>query len=257
MPRVEGGACGARAPEASVSKQPVHLRVHRYRVGRRRRGLDRSRQQAARLGRALRLQRTAEGLNRTDAARRAGIARSTWERIESGEPSVTLGNMVAATDAVGLDLVIQTYPGRPTSLRDSGQLTIAQELASIAHDTWRATLEQRAGEHGEAIDLVLRRRDEVLAIEIERWAVDWQAQYRRASLKRDWLAARTDRPVRLVLVLADTRRNRAALSPFAGLIGQTLPAGSAAVTRAIRDGSTLGSDGLRWHRSWRRADPAG
>ena len=165
--------------------------------------------------------------------------------------------MVAATDAVGLDLVIQTYPGRPTRLRDSGQLSIAQELASIAHGTWRVRVEQRAGDHGEAIDLVLWGRDEVLAIEIERRAVDWQAQYRRASLKRDWLAARTDRPVRLVLVLAETRRNREALSPFTGLIGQSLPAGSAAVTRAIRDGTALGSDGLRWHRSWRRADPSG
>lgn len=176
------------------------------------------------------------------------MARSTWERIESGTPTVTLTNLVAATEAVGLDLVLQTYPGRATSLRDSGQLGIAQAIASIADQAWRATFEHRAGDHGEAIDLVLWGRDEVLAIEIERMAVDWQGQYRRASLKRDWLAARTDRPVRLVMVLADTRRNREALSPFADLLGRTFPAGSAAVTRAIRDGSRLGSDGLHWFR---------
>ena len=217
-------------------------------MSRRRRGRTRALQQAAKLGSAVRIQRTTEGMSVLEAAIRAGIAHSTWERIEGGSPSVTVTNLVAATDAVGLDLVLQTYPGRPTSLRDSGQLAIAQALASIADSSYRITMEQRAGEHGEAIDLVLWGANEVIATEIERAATDWQAQYRRACLKRDWLAARTDRPVRLVFVFADTKRNRAALSPFSVAIAQALPAGTSAVLRAIRTGSRLGSDGLCWFR---------
>ena len=201
-----------------------------------------------RIGSAVRVQRTTENLTLTAASRRAGIARSTWVRIEAGSPTATLSSLVAATDAVGLDLVCQTYPGRPTSLRDSGQLAIAQVLAQMADTSYSVTMEHRAGDHGEAIDLVLWGANEVIATEIERAATDWQAQYRRACLKRDWLAARTDRPVRLVFVFADTKRNRAALSPFSVAITQALPAGTSAVLRAIRTGARLGSDGLCWFR---------
>jgi transcriptional regulator with XRE-family HTH domain len=215
----------------------------------RRRGRRRAAQQAARVGDAVHLQRVTEGLSLSEAARRAGIARSTWERIEAGVASVTLANLAAATEAVGLDLVCQTYPGRPTSLRDSGQLAIAQALAAIADSSYRVTFEQRAGDHGEAIDLVLWGAAEVLAIEIERIAADWQGQYRRASMKRDWLAAQTDRPVRLVIVLADTRRNRTSLAPFELAIAQAFPAGTGAVLRSIRSGTRLGSDGLCWFRN--------
>ena len=206
-------------------------------------------QQASRVGDAVQLQRVTEGVSLSEASRRAGIARSTWERIEAGAPSVTLANLVAATETVGLDLVCQTYPGRATSLRDSGQLAIAQALAAIADSGYKVTFEHRAGDHGEAIDIVLWGAREVLAIEIERIAADWQAQYRRASLKRDWLASQTDRPVRLVMVFADRRRNRIALAPFAGAIAQALPAGTAAVLRTVRSGGPLGSDGLCWFRS--------
>jgi hypothetical protein len=182
------------------------------------------------------------------AAARAGIARSTWERIETGVPNVTLASLVAATDAVGLDLVIQTYQGRAPSLRDSGQLTIAQALTTATHRIWKIALEVRAGDHGEAIDMVLRGPEEIVAIEIERMAVDWQLQYRRASIKRDWLSAQADRPVRLVIAVTDSRRNRVALAPFMEVIRQSLPAGTGRILRSLRSGMPLGLDGLLWIR---------
>lgn len=182
------------------------------------------------------------------AAKRAGLARSTWERIERGSPSLTLATLVAAADAVGLDLVCQTYPGREPGLRDSGQLAVAQQLARVAAPSWRVTLEERTGDHGEAIDLVFWGPSEVLAVEIERLLLDWQAQSRRWRAKRDWLAERHARPVRLVIVVADTRRNRAALHAFGPMVQQVLPAGTRAVMTAIRSGSPLGSDALCWLR---------
>lgn len=191
-------------------------------------------------------------MTRVAAARRAGLARSTWDRIEAGDPAVTLAAITAATDAVGLDLVLQAYPGREPSLRDSGQLAMVQAIAEVAASTWRVTVEEPAGEHGRAIDMVLWRSDEIIAVEIERRLVDWQAQLRRWTTKRDWLAAQHSRPVRLVVVVAETRGNRAAVSPFAGVMDRTFRAGSRSVLHAIKRGSPLGADGLCWMRQPRR-----
>ncbi len=205
-------------------------------------------QQALRIGQGVRLARAESGLTRVAAASRAGVARSTWDRVEGGHPNVTLAALVAASDAVGLDLVCTLYPGQGLSLRDSRQLAIAKWLSDIASPTWRISLEERAGEHGEAIDVVLWGPTEIVAIEIERFALDWQAQSRRAGIKRDWLAQHHGRPVRLVIVVSDTKANRAALTPFIGIIRLGFPAGSRAVMRSVRSGEPIGTDGLCWVR---------
>jgi hypothetical protein len=164
---------------------------------------------------------------------------------------VTLANLVAASDAVGLDLVCQTYPGRPSGLRDSGQLAIAQYLRQRAHASWHVTLEEPAGDHAEAIDMVFWGPMEIIAVEIERRLVDWQSQARRWAAKRAWLAARHARPVRLVIIVTDSPRNREAVRPFSDLIGRTLSAGSRSVIQALRTCSALDGDGLCWVRERR------
>jgi hypothetical protein len=152
------------------------------------------------------------------------------------------------TEAVGLDFVAQLYPGREPRLRDTGQLELARVIAAMAARQWTANLEVAAGEHGEAIDMVLMRSDEIVAIEIERLMLDAQAQIRRLILKRDWLAARHERPVRLVVIVEDTRRNRGAMVQHMSLLRTTFPAGSREVFGAIRSGMTLRRDGLAWLR---------
>jgi hypothetical protein len=191
-------------------------------------------------------------MSRAVAARRAGVARSTWDRIEGGDPAVTVAALVAVTDAVGLDLVLQIYPGRAPGLRDSGQLTLAQVIVGMASPSWRVTLEELAGAHGRAVDVVLWGDEEIVAVEIERRLIDWQAQLRQWVIKRDWLAAHHSRPVRLVIVVADTHRNRVAVAPFGTVMRQSFPAGSRAVLDAVRTGSPLGTDGLCWMRQPRR-----
>jgi transcriptional regulator with XRE-family HTH domain len=220
----------------------------------RRRGRERARAQGARLGQSIRSARGIAGLSRDEAARRAGLAGSTWTRLEAGSPSATLTTIAAAAEAVGLDLVCQTYPGHGPSLRDSGQLALAERLRAIASPEWRVALEEPAGDHGEATDVVFRGSTEIIAIEIERLILDWQGQYRRASTKRAWLAERTGVPVRLVIVIADTARNRAAMAMHLPLIRTVVPIGSRAVLSAIRSGEPLGGDGMCWIRRSRSAD---
>lgn len=223
----------------------------------RRRGAQRAKDQARPVGRDVRLARTTAGVSKADAAMRAGVSRSTWERVEAGASTVTLTTLCAVTDAVGLDLVVRVHPGRGTSLRDRGQLTIAQYLVGEAHSAWSAGLEVTAGEHGQAIDQVFWGSDEILAVEIIRHMGDYQGQYRTLSLKRDWLARQHRRPIRLVLAVEDLRSNRTTLAPHMQLIGSVLPAGSRQVLHALRSGRPLKSDGLLWVRRPRSADQSG
>lgn len=209
------------------------------------------------MGREVRLARTAAGLSRATAAQRAGVSRSTWERVELGFPAATLTTLCAVTDAVGLDLVLRAYPGSGTALRDRGQLAIAQHLAGLAHSAWTVRLEVSAGDYGQAIDMVFWGGSEVLAVEIIRHLADYQSQYRSVSLKRDWLAHRHQRPIRLVLAVEDLRRNRTALAPYMGVLDSVLPAGSHRVLGALRSGRPLGSDGLLWVRRPSRPDQSG
>jgi len=152
------------------------------------------------------------------------------------------------TDAVGLDLVLRTYPGAGPTLRDRGQMLVAQRLGELAGPTWKPSLEVTAGDRGEAIDEVFWGPDEVLAVEIIRHLRDYQAQYRAASLKRDWLARHHQRPIRVILAVEDLRRNRAAIAAHVPLVASVLPAGTRRIVAALRAGRPVGSDGLMWVR---------
>lgn len=214
----------------------------------RKRARERAVAQAVKVGGSIRTARGTAGFSVATASARAGIADSTWRRIERGAPGASLTTVCAMTDAVGLDFVAQVFPGSGPRLRDTGQLELARVLAGMASPAWTVTLEVPAGDHGEAIDLVLWRPDEIVAVEIERLMLDAQAQIRRLILKRDWLAARHRRPVRLVVVVEDTRRNRAAMAPHLSLLRTTFPAGSREVYAAVRSRHPLGRDGLAWLR---------
>lgn len=210
--------------------------------------MRRARDQMERVGNEIRLARAISGLSRQAAARRAGVSRDTEGRVETGDAHVGLEALCSVGRAVGLDIVIRAYPSRPMSLRDSGQLTIARLLCDQAHGSWNAILEVPAGDHGEATDIVFFGSREILASEIERMILDFQGQYRRGAQKRDELARQHNRPVRLVLIVEDTRRNRAALAEHEAFIRRSLPAGSREVLKALRTGQPLGRDGLLWLR---------
>lgn len=208
----------------------------------------RAAEQSARIGAEIRLARSVVGLSTQQAAERAGVSWSTFLRIEIGDPNAELGTLSAVSEAVGLDLVLRAYPGRPPSLRDTGQLTLAEGLCARVHPSLQPTIELAIGQHGEAIDTVFFGPLEIIATEIERLIVDFQDQFRRADRKREALAAQHSRPVSLVLAVEDTRRNRAAVEPHLNFIRRLLPAGSREILGALRAGKPLGRDGLVWLR---------
>lgn len=102
--------------------------------------------------------------------------------------------------------------------------------------------------YGRAADLVLFGPDEILHFEIERAIADWQAQYRAARVKQAALAEQHQRPVRLVIAVEDTYRNRRMLAPHLPLIRRELSGGTRDVWKAISTGNPLGQDALLWIR---------
>lgn len=54
------------------------------------------------------------------AAEAAGMSRASWHRLEKGEPGVAVGLLLAAAEALGLDLELApaSTPGAESALRD-------------------------------------------------------------------------------------------------------------------------------------------
>lgn len=220
------------------------------------RPLASSRRHAERLalliGEEVQTPRTALAASVEEVARRAEVAPSTVARVINGYAGVHLDTLCAVGAAVGLRINVKAFPAAAQTLRDSGQMRMAQYLVTQAHPSLRPALEVPVGDpFGRAADLIFYGPMEIVHHEIERRLPDFQAPYRAATLKRDALQSRHSRPVRLVLVIEDTRRNRALVAPHAELIRTALAATSASILRALRSGTPLGGDGLLWIRPWR------
>jgi transcriptional regulator with XRE-family HTH domain len=80
------------------------------------------------------------------ASRRAGVSPDTQRRVEEGDPGISIATLCAVGDAVGLDIVVRTYRGRGISLRDSGQLEVAEIVCGLAHRSLNPQLEVKAGD---------------------------------------------------------------------------------------------------------------
>jgi len=204
------------------------------------------------IGIEVTLARTNLALTRNAAARLAGVSASTQARVERGDPSVQIRTACQVASAVGLKVWGKAFPVSSPSLRDTGQLRIADILRRAAHASYRIVVELSL-DRGRSADMAFLGPDEIIVVEIERLLADFQAQYRSGMAKRDELAAVHQRPVRLVLVIEDTQRNRRAVQQHTALIRSALPAASREISRVIRTRMPLGRDGILWIRPSRAA----
>lgn len=213
----------------------------------RRRG--RANELMAELAKEVRLARATLGMSRRQVARLAGISSSTLASVEAGKASVQVDTVASVCAAVGLRLWARAYPAKAPSLRDTGQLELVMAVTGQAHTAWRSAMEHVVdAKSGRAADLILFGPEEIQHQEFERVLVDWQGQLRSGRVKQELFAEMHQRPVRFVLVVEDTRHNRAILEPHMGSIRAELPAGSREIWRSVRTGVPLGRDGLLWLR---------
>lgn len=218
-------------------------------------GEGRATRQADGVAREISAARAHRGESRDVVAARARVSSDSVRRVELGDPHVQLNTLCAVGEAVGLDVVLRAYRTRASPLRDAGQLSILEMLTSIAHPSWHRATEVMAGDHGEAIDLCLFGALTIIAFEVDRLLLDFQDQYRRNALKREYLSEHHRRPVRLVMVIQDTDRNRRAVQAHRQFIETILPAGSHEILVALRTGKPLERDGILWIRPDRPPRP--
>jgi transcriptional regulator with XRE-family HTH domain len=205
-----------------------------------------TREQATRFGREIRTARVTTGISQQALARRSGVSQGFISMVERGRrvPGLEAANRLAT--ACGLQFWLRLFPAEGVTLRDSGQLAMATAIVKAAHPAYRCRMEVPVGIPGDrrAHDLVMELPAETTALELERGLADMQAQVRAAQLKREALAQRSDRPVRLVIALPDTPAIRRMLRDRAALLASTFPARSRAIWRAIRIGRPIGGDGI-------------
>lgn len=205
---------------------------------------------AVAFGRELRIARMSHGLTQRQLARLAGSSQAEVSKAERATVDISLEARCRLAAACGHELGWRLYPVATVSLRDSGQMTLAQAIVVAAHPSWRARLEVPvAPGDPRAADLVLTGATEIVHVEIERALVDFQAQLRSAQVKRELLAAQDERPIRLVIAVPATKKSRERLGPFDQLIAQTMPIPSRRIASSLRNGEPVGGDGILFVRA--------
>jgi transcriptional regulator with XRE-family HTH domain len=169
-----------------------------------------------------------------------GISGSAEGRIETGVTrTVDLRTLAAMAAAVGLDVRLRAYPaGDP--IRDAGQIRLLERLRARIHPSLRWLTEVPLPIDGDlrAWDALIRGDAWRIAVEAETVLDDLQAQERRLALKR-----RDGGEDHVILLVADTRRNRRALASAPGAFAD-LPLGTREILVALRKGRNPGASGI-------------
>jgi transcriptional regulator with XRE-family HTH domain len=187
----------------------------------------------------------AAGLTQRQVSEHAGVSQQLVSLAERGDPGIGLHVRCRLVAAAGHELGWKLYPVRGVSLRDSGQLLLAQAILSGLSKQLTARLEVpiAAGDL-RAADMLITSPTEQIHVEIERSLFDLQAQLRSAQLKRDSLAQSDRLPVRLVIAVPDSARARAVAARLPEIVRAAFPIPSRQVASALRTGASLGGDGL-------------
>ena len=192
-------------------------------------------------GSEIREARLGAGVSQAAVAKAAGMSRSELGRIERRRaPWATVDRLARAGAVVGLDLSVRFYPAGPP-IRDKGQTAVAARLHAIVHPAlrWRSEVGVSPERPLQAWDGSLDGADGFARVEIESRIRDGQALLRRIEIKK-----RDGNVEIVILVVADTRANRAALKAFEPLFSAAFPCPSGEVRRALRNGRIPKASGI-------------
>jgi transcriptional regulator with XRE-family HTH domain len=208
------------------------------------RGSRLARRDLATVGADLRTARAMAGKTQREVGRAAGISYSQVGRIERAVlPSVTVTQIVKVGAVVGLDVRLRAFPG-PDPLRDAGQIALFDRLRARLAPTLVMQTEVPLRIEGDlrAWDAVIRGFQptaDPLHAEGETRLYDAQAQLRRIAVK-----ARDDGVEAVLLVIADTPRNRAAVRAAGSMITEAYPIRTRAALAALAAGRHPGGSVL-------------
>ena len=197
-----------------------------------------------RLAAEYRDSRVGAGLSLRAAAAASGSSRSQLWRFERGElDRVSAGRARRWFAVVGLDLSIKTYPaGDP--IRDRAQLALLERFRARLHPSLRWRTEVPLPIEGDlrAWDAEIRPAPPArwrVRVEAETRLADGQALERKLALK-----VRDDPGGHLILLVADTRSNRAALSVIRPGVRDELPLDTRELLGALKEATEPSGSGI-------------
>jgi transcriptional regulator with XRE-family HTH domain len=189
----------------------------------------------------LRDARRSAGLSQSAVGEAAGMSHGQVSRIERARlDHVTLDQLARLANAVGLDLVVRTYPaGDP--VRDAAQLGLLGRLRERIATTWRWRTEVPLPIPGDrrAWDAVIADARTRIGVEAETVIDDAQSLQRRIALKR-----RDGEVDQVVLLVARTARNRRALLAAGPGMREAFPVQARSMLAALAQGSDPGGSGI-------------
>ena len=211
----------------------------------RRRRLDEAKRagiaQLTTIGNELRAAREQAGLSQEVLAAGLEWRREKVSRVEHARlRTISLLDVVTHGAVLGLSVRTKVYPeGLP--LRDLAQLSVSQRFLRRIAQEWRVRFEVPLAVAGDrrAVDLMLASSDLSIAVEVFTRLLDVQAQIRAAHLK--W---RDSSAKRLVVVVAESHANRAALRAVLPLLAADFPVGSRPALAALANGRDLGGNAI-------------
>lgn len=207
--------------------------------------VDRGRRRGRRLlgdvGTELREARIAAGLTQATVGEAVGVAASEVSRIEAGRrASVSIERLAVAFAVVGMDLSVRAFPaGSP--LRDVAHVTLLERFTARCSPAWRWSVEVPVDVPGDprAWDACLTGANVRIGVEAETRLRDVQALQRRIEGKR-----RDSHVDRVILVVANTRSNRAALRAAQVLLARSYPVSSREALADLAAGRCPGGDAI-------------
>lgn len=193
------------------------------------------------IGRELREARVTASLSQREVGLTVGMSHSQVSRIERGQlPKVTVDQLCRLAVAVGLELSVRLYPGSDP-IRDVAHVRLLERLRRELHPslTWRTEVPLPIPGDLRAWDAVVGGTGWQVAVEAETKVVDAQALQRRIARKR------RDGEVGLVILLvADTARNREGLAASGAGFAAMFPGSTRSVLEALRRGIEPARSGI-------------
>jgi hypothetical protein len=165
-------------------------------------------------------------------------------KIERGiVPTVSIEQLARLGAAVGLDVRVRAYPG-PSPILDAAQMALLGRLRARLpkHLLFRTEVPLPSLGDQRAWDASISRLvgiADVLPVEAETRLVDGQAQFRRISLK-----LRDSGLEHVLVVLADTRRNRGVLRSASSILSGDFPVSPRRALAALSAGHHPGGSAI-------------
>jgi transcriptional regulator with XRE-family HTH domain len=193
-----------------------------------------------RIGEGLANARRTSGLSLREVGRRAKVGHDRVARAERGDPTALTIEFAARVAAVlGQELAVSLHPdGDP--VRDKGHLALLERLRSRLAPglRWRTEVPIPIAGDRRSVDALIEGLAIDVMVEAETHLLDIQALERAIAAKQRDLGVG-----RVILLVSDTRHNRAVISSVPEL-RRRFPVGTRRCLAAIKSGVDPGADGL-------------